>query len=175
MSTSPNWGLFLLLPHSILHRSCASILNGLLSFMYDTNTPTTGSVTSSKQEKLRLAAESLAFNLKNPTFRKLFPERVEEHAQAVAARELLQQQEAEKEQKQQETKASAGAKVVDAKLHGMPGNGVKGGGTASVPGASDQPKLGVGADPGLPSGSVFFALVALLACIYFAVSHTSWL
>lgn len=146
--------------------------------MYDTNTPTTGSVTSSKQEKLRLAAESLAFNLKNPTFRKLFPERVEEHAQAVAARELLQQQEAEKEQtkqKQQETKASAGAKVVDAKLHGMPGNGVKGEGTASVPGASDQPKLGVGADPGLPSGSVFFALVALLACIYFAVSHTSWL
>eukprot|EP00877_Chromochloris_zofingiensis_P000970 jgi/Chrzof1/10874/Cz05g15170.t1 len=57
--------------------SVGTILTGLLSFMYD-NQPTTGSITTSKGEKERLARESLAFNVKNPTFRKLFPEWVEE-------------------------------------------------------------------------------------------------
>jgi ubiquitin-conjugating enzyme E2 J2 len=66
-----------------------TILTGLLSFMYD-NQPTTGSITTSKSEKQRLARESLATNVKSPTFVKVFPEWVEAHqkrlAEAQAAR-----------------------------------------------------------------------------------------
>lgn len=60
--------------------SVGTILTGLLSFIYD-NQPTTGSITTTKQEKKKLAAESLTFNVKNPTFRTLFPEWVEAHTQ----------------------------------------------------------------------------------------------
>lgn len=58
--------------------SVSSILTGLLSFMMD-NSPTTGSVTTTVEEKQRLAKTSLAFNCKNVTFRKLFPEYVEKY------------------------------------------------------------------------------------------------
>ncbi|GFR43047.1 hypothetical protein Agub_g4053 [Astrephomene gubernaculifera] len=64
--------------------SVGTILTGLLSFMYDTQT-TTGSITTSRQDKERLARESLAFNVKNPIFRKLFPSWVEELARRNAA------------------------------------------------------------------------------------------
>ncbi|KAG2445396.1 hypothetical protein HXX76_000018 [Chlamydomonas incerta] len=64
--------------------SVGTILTGLLSFMYDTQA-TTGSITTSRAEKERLAAESLAFNAKNPTFRKLFPVWIEELARRAAA------------------------------------------------------------------------------------------
>ncbi|KAL5755450.1 hypothetical protein ACOSQ2_020196 [Xanthoceras sorbifolium] len=60
--------------------SVSSILTGLLSFMMD-NSPTTGSVNTSAAEKQRLAKASLAFNCKNPAFRKLFPEYVEVYNQ----------------------------------------------------------------------------------------------
>ncbi|KAJ4827600.1 hypothetical protein Tsubulata_026406 [Turnera subulata] len=60
--------------------SVSSILTGLLSFMMDTS-PTTGSVNSSDAEKQHLAKASLAFNCKNATFRKLFPEYVEKYNQ----------------------------------------------------------------------------------------------
>ncbi|KAI3521296.1 hypothetical protein L1887_10758 [Cichorium endivia] len=58
--------------------SVSSILTGLLSFMMD-NSPTTGSVNTTVAEKQRLAKASMAFNCKNATFRKLFPEYVEKY------------------------------------------------------------------------------------------------
>ncbi|KAF7813962.1 ubiquitin-conjugating enzyme E2 34-like [Senna tora] len=58
--------------------SVSSILTGLLSFMMD-NSPTTGSVNTTTDEKQRLAQASLAFNCKNATFRKLFPEYVDKY------------------------------------------------------------------------------------------------
>ncbi|KAK3025129.1 hypothetical protein RJ639_043911 [Escallonia herrerae] len=64
--------------------SVSSILTGLLSFMMD-NSPTTGSVTTTFAEKQRLAKSSLAFNCKNPAFRKLFPEYVEKYEEELAA------------------------------------------------------------------------------------------
>lgn len=58
--------------------SVSSILTGLLSFMMD-NSPTTGSVITTVAEKQRLAKASLAFNCKNVTFRKMFPEYLEKY------------------------------------------------------------------------------------------------
>jgi ubiquitin-conjugating enzyme E2 J2 len=53
--------------------SVASILTGLQSFFYE-NTATTGSVKCSARERQKLAAASAAFNEKNPSFRKVFPD-----------------------------------------------------------------------------------------------------
>lgn len=53
--------------------SVGTILTGLLSFMLET-TPTLGSTESTLYEKQQYAKKSLAFNLKNPHFRELFPE-----------------------------------------------------------------------------------------------------
>ena len=51
----------------------SSILSGLLSFMLE-NTATLGSVDSSDAVRMVLAKNSMAENLKNPQFRKLFPD-----------------------------------------------------------------------------------------------------
>ncbi|KAL2493362.1 Ubiquitin-conjugating enzyme E2 34 [Abeliophyllum distichum] len=68
----------------------STILTGLLSFMMDSN-PTSGSVTTTIEEKKRLAKASLAFNCKNPTFKKLFPEYVEQYEQQLAAEQPIEQ------------------------------------------------------------------------------------
>lgn len=68
--------------------SVSSILTGLLSFMMD-NSHTTGAVTTTTAEKVKLAKASLAFNCKNSTFRKLFPEYVEKHQQQLASQSGL--------------------------------------------------------------------------------------
>ena len=67
--------------------SIGTILNGLLSFMYENNM-TTGSISSSKTEKKRLAGTSLEQNLKSPVFRKLFPNWVEEHQRRQQAKQV---------------------------------------------------------------------------------------
>ncbi|KAI5078885.1 hypothetical protein GOP47_0006556 [Adiantum capillus-veneris] len=73
--------------------SVSSILTGLLSFMME-KAPTTGSVSSTDEEKHRFAQASLAFNCKSPIFRKMFPEYVEKYT------ELLKAAQAEIEQAQ---------------------------------------------------------------------------
>ena len=64
--------------------SVGTILAGLLSFMSDSQ-QTTGSIVTGRAEKEAFAAAALAVNVKNPTFRRLFPEWVEAHQQRVAA------------------------------------------------------------------------------------------
>lgn len=88
--------------------SVGTILTGMLSFMYDTAN-STGVVTSTPAEKRRLAAESLAFNVRSPTFRKIFPEWVERHAQQQRS-----QPAAEIEAQAAEEEASADAPEVPA-------------------------------------------------------------
>ncbi|CAL0308885.1 unnamed protein product [Lupinus luteus] len=68
--------------------SASSILTGLLSFMMD-NSPTTGSVNTTTVEKQHLAKSSLAFNCKNATFRKMFPEYVEKYKEQQLASERI--------------------------------------------------------------------------------------
>eukprot|EP01089_Gocevia_fonbrunei_P012916 TRINITY_DN3176_c0_g2_i1.p1 TRINITY_DN3176_c0_g2~~TRINITY_DN3176_c0_g2_i1.p1 ORF type:complete len:220 (+),score=32.46 TRINITY_DN3176_c0_g2_i1:32-691(+) len=53
--------------------SVGSILTGLLSFMLE-DKPTTGSVTTTEHEKRQLAKVSMEFNIKDATYRKMFPD-----------------------------------------------------------------------------------------------------
>ncbi|KAK4838864.1 hypothetical protein QYF36_017114 [Acer negundo] len=80
--------------------SVSSILTGLLSFMMD-NSPTTGSVNTSAAEKQRLAKASLAFNCKNPAFRKLFPEYVETYNQQQLPEQQVSEQQSTESQKEE--------------------------------------------------------------------------
>lgn len=50
-----------------------TILTGLLSFMLESS-PAVGTITTTTQEKLKFARQSLATNLKDETFRTLFPD-----------------------------------------------------------------------------------------------------
>jgi ubiquitin-conjugating enzyme E2 J2 len=58
--------------------SVGTILTGLLSFMSEDGT-TTGSIQTTSEEKKAFARSSMAFNCKNPTFRKLFPDLVDKY------------------------------------------------------------------------------------------------
>eukprot|EP00854_Cymbomonas_tetramitiformis_P003430 gene3430-4310_t len=53
--------------------SVANVLTGLLSFMCE-DTPTTGSIETSAEQKKNFAHESLAFNLKNSKYFMMFPD-----------------------------------------------------------------------------------------------------
>ncbi|GER28354.1 ubiquitin-conjugating enzyme family protein [Striga asiatica] len=88
-SWNPMWGV-------------SSILTGLLSFMLD-NSPTTGSVSTTDEEKRMLAKASLAFNCKNATFRKLFPEYVEKYEEQLAAEQPANQAEKQSAQDKNST------------------------------------------------------------------------
>jgi ubiquitin-conjugating enzyme E2 J2 len=56
--------------------SVSTILTGLYSFMIET-APTLGSIETTTSQKRQFARDSLEYNCRNPTFRKLFPEYAE--------------------------------------------------------------------------------------------------
>eukprot|EP01138_Halocafeteria_seosinensis_P002063 gb/GECG01002112.1/.p1 GENE.gb/GECG01002112.1/~~gb/GECG01002112.1/.p1 ORF type:complete len:303 (+),score=46.94 gb/GECG01002112.1/:1-909(+) len=62
---NPAWGI-------------ATILTGFMSFMVDEDADGVGRITSDKQTKKKLAKASMEFNKKNPIFRSLFPDIIEE-------------------------------------------------------------------------------------------------
>ncbi|XP_010537655.1 PREDICTED: ubiquitin-conjugating enzyme E2 34-like [Tarenaya hassleriana] len=97
--------------------SVSSILTGLLSFMMD-NSPTTGSVNTTAVEKQRLAKSSLAFNCKNPTFRKLFPEFVEKYNQQQLAEQSTSQQMPTEESPEKENAKPKSEKLVEPTTEG---------------------------------------------------------
>ncbi|XP_023637252.1 probable ubiquitin-conjugating enzyme E2 33 isoform X1 [Capsella rubella] len=105
--------------------SVSSILTGLLSFMMD-NSPTTGSVNTSVAEKQQLAKSSLAFNCKNATFRKLFPDYVEKYSQQqVAEEEAATQQTTPKDSTQTENSKVESEKSVGLRKEGIEEMGLK--------------------------------------------------
>jgi len=65
--------------------SVGTILTGLLSFMLE-STPTLGSTETSVYERKEYARKSLQFNLKNDTFKELFPEICDEMQQKLLQR-----------------------------------------------------------------------------------------
>ena len=66
--------------------SVSTILTGLYSFMIE-SAPTLGSLESSKSQKEKLARLSLDYNVRDPTFCKLFPEYFELYKERLAARQ----------------------------------------------------------------------------------------
>lgn len=107
-SWNPLWGVSL-------------ILLGLQSFFYE-NTSTTGALQGvSAAEKRRLAAQSLAYNARNPTYRKLFPELIdaaEERAKQHAEREAAALSAAENSSQGAGHRASAEERRHVAGIHG---------------------------------------------------------
>jgi len=65
--------------------SVETILTGLYSFMIET-APTLGSLETSTRQKKQLAKQSLAYNVRDTTFCKLFPDYVEQHRKECEAR-----------------------------------------------------------------------------------------
>ena len=65
--------------------SVSTILTGLYSFMIESS-PTLGSVESTRSQKEKLAKLSLDYNVRDPTFCKLFPEYYALYKERLAAR-----------------------------------------------------------------------------------------
>ena len=65
--------------------SVSTILTGLYSFMIE-SAPTLGSVESTRSQKEKLAKLSLDYNVRDPTFCKLFPEYYALYKERLAAR-----------------------------------------------------------------------------------------
>lgn len=66
--------------------SVSTILTGLYSFMIETSS-TVGSIETSTSQKLEFARQSLAFNVRDPAFCKLFPQYVELHRKRLEERQ----------------------------------------------------------------------------------------
>eukprot|EP00531_Pseudo-nitzschia_arenysensis_P011087 CAMPEP_0116123574 /NCGR_PEP_ID=MMETSP0329-20121206/4820_1 /TAXON_ID=697910 /ORGANISM="Pseudo-nitzschia arenysensis, Strain B593" /LENGTH=223 /DNA_ID=CAMNT_0003617497 /DNA_START=316 /DNA_END=987 /DNA_ORIENTATION=- len=66
--------------------SVSTILTGLYSFMIEA-APTLGSIESTRSQKEKLARMSLDYNVRDPTFCKLFPEYYELYKERLAARQ----------------------------------------------------------------------------------------
>ncbi|OEU09604.1 UBC-like protein [Fragilariopsis cylindrus CCMP1102] len=66
--------------------SVSTILTGLYSFMIESQ-PTLGSIESTKSQKEKFARQSLDYNVRDPTFCKLFPEYVILQKERLAARQ----------------------------------------------------------------------------------------
>lgn len=66
--------------------SVSTILTGLYSFMIEAS-PTLGSVESTKSQKEKMARLSLDYNVRDPTFCKLFPEYYTLYKERLAARQ----------------------------------------------------------------------------------------
>ena len=93
--------------------------------------PATGAITSTPDEKRRYARESLAYNVRNPTFRKLFPEWVKRHEEG--AQQAQAQQQAQQQQQQQQQPGAPAAPVA---------------GVAAPPGQQQQQQQAVLGGPG---------------------------
>jgi len=65
--------------------SVSTIITGLISFMVE-SAPTLGSIDTSTTEKKKFAYHSLDFNVKDDTFRKMFPEMVKRHEEIMEER-----------------------------------------------------------------------------------------
>jgi ubiquitin-conjugating enzyme E2 J2 len=65
--------------------SVSTIITGLISFMVE-SAPTLGSIDTSTTEKKKFAYHSLDFNVKDDTFRKMFPELVKRHEEIMEER-----------------------------------------------------------------------------------------
>lgn len=65
--------------------SVSTIITGLISFMVETS-PTLGSIDTSTSQKKTFARHSLEYNVKDDTFRNLFPELVEKHEEIMQER-----------------------------------------------------------------------------------------
>jgi ubiquitin-conjugating enzyme E2 J2 len=66
--------------------SVSTILTGLYSFMIET-APTLGSIETTISQKQKYGRQSLDFNCRDATFRKLFPEYAELHKERLALRQ----------------------------------------------------------------------------------------
>jgi hypothetical protein len=139
--------------------------------MHDSQ-PTTGSITSTPEEKQRLAAESLSFNMKNPLFKKLFPEWVEEFERQQQAQVKLQQTNALPTQ--QLNPAQGGQQQAAAAVAGGQAAGTMQQGHHATPGHSNHGMLATAHKP-QSAGSMLLTFAAVCLVVALAVGPIlSW-